>query len=71
MCSADDDRASEQGPTSPCDSASEECLGCGGLTPVGDLENGLCLGCRTEPDLEGEVEEPESDDPEPWGEVVA
>lgn len=70
MGSTDDDRAREQEPVPPSDDQSEECLGCGGLTPEDDLEDGLCLGCRTEPDLEDEVEESDSDE-EPWGRVVA
>lgn len=72
MCGADEDLIGGQGSISSSGSPpKEECLGCGGSIPVDDLEDGLCLGCRAEPDLEDEFEDPEFEDPEPFGRVVA
>jgi hypothetical protein len=83
MCSADEDFSGGQGPTSSSEGPpKEDCLGCGGPTPVDDLEDGLCFGCRSEPDLEDEAEDSEFEDvldpedsefedPEPFGRVVA
>jgi hypothetical protein len=77
MCGADEDFIGGQGSTSSSDSPpKEDCLGCGRPTPVNDLEDGLCLRCRAEPDLEdesedSEFEDSEFEDPEPFGRVVA